>query len=368
MHKKAYNISQSFKYDMNAISIQNLTKTYASGTRALKGVDLQIEKGDFFALLGANGAGKTTIIGILTGLINKTSGTVKIHELDIDSSLDQAKQLVGVVPQEFNFNIFEKVIDIVVTQAGYFGVSRKEALLEAEKILKALNLWSKKDQASRTLSGGMKRRLMIARALVHRPKLLILDEPTAGVDVELRHEMWEYLNELNKSGTTILLTTHYLEEAEQLCKNVAIIKEGEIVKKGSVKQLISSLEKNIYMVTVSKVTISPVINGFDLKMIDENTLEVDLGINQSVGEMVHLLTEKGVQVKDLRPKGNRLEQLFLHIVNQRETSTYLGRFLYYCPQGGSPFHENLDTNPLATSHKSVLIFHYFWSFYRFTGS
>lgn len=303
---------------MNAITIENLTKKYSTGTLALKGVNLQIKKGDFFALLGANGAGKTTIIGILTGLVNKTSGLVKVHEFDLDHDLNRAKQLIGVVPQEFNFNIFEKVEDIVVTQAGYFGVPRQTALKETAYILKALNLWDKRSQPGRALSGGMKRRLMIARALVHRPKLLILDEPTAGVDVELRHEMWDYLSELNKNGTTILLTTHYLEEAEQLCKTVAIIKEGEIVKTGTVKNLVNSLEKQTYVVTVNKLIGQSKIQDFDLKIVDDSTMEVDLGLNQNVTDLVSLLHENGITVKDLKPKGNRLEQLFLNILKTHE--------------------------------------------------
>ncbi len=304
---------------MNAITIENLTKKYSTGTLALKGVNLQVKKGDFFALLGANGAGKTTIIGILTGLINKTSGLVKVHEFDLDHDLNRAKQLIGVVPQEFNFNIFEKVEDIVVTQAGYFGVPRQTALKETAHILKALNLWDKRGQPGRALSGGMKRRLMIARALVHRPKLLILDEPTAGVDVELRHEMWNYLSELNKKGTTILLTTHYLEEAEQLCKTVAIIKEGEIVKTGTVKNLVNSLEKQTYVVTVNKLIGQGKIQDFDLKIVDDSTMEVDLGLNQNVTDLVSLLHENGITVKDLKPKGNRLEQLFLNILKTHDT-------------------------------------------------
>ncbi|MFA5830047.1 MAG: ABC transporter ATP-binding protein [Candidatus Gracilibacteria bacterium] len=304
---------------MNAITIENLTKKYSTGTLALKGVNLQVKKGDFFALLGANGAGKTTIIGILTGLVNKTSGLVKIHEFDLDHDLNRAKQLIGVVPQEFNFNIFEKVEDIVVTQAGYFGVPRQTALKETAHILKALNLWDKRGQPGRALSGGMKRRLMIARALVHRPKLLILDEPTAGVDVELRHEMWNYLSALNKNGTTILLTTHYLEEAEQLCKTVAIIKEGEIVKSGTVKNLVNSLEKQTYVVTVNKLIGQGKIQDFDLKVIDDSTMEVDLGLNQNVTDLVSLLHENGITVKDLKPKGNRLEQLFLNILKTHDT-------------------------------------------------
>lgn len=304
---------------MNAITIENLTKKYSTGTLALKGVNLEVKKGDFFALLGANGAGKTTIIGILTGLINKTSGLVKVHEFDLDHDLNRAKQLIGVVPQEFNFNIFEKVEDIVVTQAGYFGVPRQTALKETAHILKALNLWDKRGQPGRALSGGMKRRLMIARALVHRPKLLILDEPTAGVDVELRHEMWNYLSALNKNGTTILLTTHYLEEAEQLCKTVAIIKEGEIVKTGTVKNLINSLEKQTYVVTVNKLIGQGKIQDFDLKIVDDSTMEVDLGLNQNVTDLVSLLHENGITVKDLKPKGNRLEQLFLNILKTHDT-------------------------------------------------
>ncbi len=299
---------------MNAVTIENLTKKYKSGTMALKGINLEVKKGDFFGLLGANGAGKTTIIGILTGLTNKTSGKVLVHEFDIDQNRNKAKQLIGVVPQEFNFNIFEKVIDIVATQAGYFGVPRAVALKDAEVILKALNLWEKRNQASRTLSGGMKRRLMIARALIHHPQLLILDEPTAGVDVELRHEMWQYLRELNENGTTILLTTHYLEEAEQLCKNIAIIKEGEIVKTGSVKDLIQTLEQQTYVVAVDKVNIDAKIKGFDLKVVDETTLEINLGLKQNVTDLIGLLQNNGMTVKDFKPKGNRLEQLFLHIL------------------------------------------------------
>lgn len=301
-------------FTMNAVEIQNLTKTYESGTKALKGVDLTIKKGDFFALLGANGAGKTTIIGITTGLVNKTDGSVKVFGIDIDKDHNAAKRKMGVVPQEFNFNIFEKVIDIVAQQAGYFGIPRKEALKRAEPILKNLDLWGKKDQPSRALSGGMKRRLMIARALINDPEFLILDEPTAGVDVELRHGMWDYLQQKNKEGTTILLTTHYLEEAEQLCKNVAIIKEGAIVKTGSVKKMIGSLDKQTYVLSVNNFT-DKKVNGYDVKQIDENTIEIDLGMHQTVNDLVSVLNDHGIIVNDLRPKGNRLEQIFLNILN-----------------------------------------------------
>ena len=230
---------------MNAIEIKNLVKTYKGGTKALKGVDLAVAQGDFFALLGANGAGKTTIIGILTGLVNKTSGAVKIFEHDIDRDFESAKRCIGVVPQEFNFNMFENVQDIVVNQAGYFGIDYPQALKDAEEILKRVGLWEKRKSMARTLSGGMKRRLTIARGLIHKPRILILDEPTAGVDVELRIGMWEYLREINKSGTTILLTTHYLEEVEQMCRNCAIIKNGEIVLVDQVSRLIQGqkLEK-----------------------------------------------------------------------------------------------------------------------------
>lgn len=299
---------------MNAISINNLKKTYSNGTHALKGINLEIAEGDFFALLGANGAGKTTVIGILTGLVNKTSGKVSVHGHDIDQHLDKAKEFVGVVPQEFNFNIFEKVIDIVTTQAGYFGIPHREALKEAEVILKALDLWSKKDTVGRALSGGMKRRLMIARGLIHKPRVLILDEPTAGVDVELRHGMWKYLKKLNQEGTTILMTTHYLEEVEQLCKNVAIIKQGEIVKNDSVKNLLASVEKKSYVISVNTMKNHDKIIGYDLKMVDDTTLETDLGMDQSLTELVSSLAQHGIIIKDIRPKGNRIEQLFLNIL------------------------------------------------------
>jgi len=299
---------------MNAITIQKLTKTYQGGTHALKGVDLTIAEGDFFALLGANGAGKTTIIGILTGTVNKTEGKVKIFNTDIDQDFDRAKETVGVVPQEFNFNIFEKVIDIVVTQAGYFGIPRTQAFKDAESILRALELWEKRDEPSRRLSGGMKRRLMIARALIHHPKLLILDEPTAGVDVELRHSMWDYLRDLNQRGTTILLTTHYIEEAEKLCNNVAIIKEGQIVKQDKVKKLIHSLDRKAFILDVDRPHIS--LQGYDITAIDEFTIAVNLTRTQNIATLITELAEANVHVHDIKPSGNRLEELFLEILKK----------------------------------------------------
>lgn len=299
---------------MHAVTIQNLTKVYANGTQALKGINLQIEQGDFFALLGANGAGKTTIIGVLTGIVTKTSGQVKIFEQDIETHHTTAKQMIGVVPQEFNFNMFEKVQDIIVSQAGYFGIERKVALVDSEIILKRLELWEKRDTPSRMLSGGMKRRLMIARALIHHPKLLILDEPTAGVDVELRHGMWEYLRELNRNGTTILLTTHYLEEVEQMCRHAAIIKNGEIIKNDRVRNLLNILDEETYAVTVKHVEPFNRLQEFHPKVIDENTIEVELTKSQSLNDFIAGLAQDGMTVTDLRPKGNRMEKLYLKIL------------------------------------------------------
>lgn len=301
---------------MSAVIITDLVKTYKNGHQALKKVSLNIEQGDFFALLGPNGAGKTTLIGILTGLVNKTAGKVSVFGFDLDMQLDQAKECIGVVPQEFNFNIFEKVFDIVVAQAGYYGIPRKIAEARTEEVLKALELWDKKDVPSRALSGGMKRRLMIARALIHRPRLLILDEPTAGVDVELRRGMWEYLQNLNAQGTTILLTTHYLEEVEQLCRNVAVIKQGELVKVDSVKKVLSSFEKQTFQLTVQPAIPKPQLAHYLINVIDETTWEVDLTMSQSITSLIRELDQSGVEIKDIRAKGNRLENFFLDLVKK----------------------------------------------------
>ncbi len=301
---------------MSAISIENLTKIYRNGTRALKNVSLNVAEGDFFALLGANGAGKTTLINILTCLVNKTSGRVNIFDYDIEAVPEKAKKFVGVVPQEFNFNMFENVEDIITTQAGYFGIERKAALVETEKLLKKVGLWEKRRVPSRMLSGGMKRRLMIARALVHHPQLLILDEPTAGVDVELRHGMWEYLRELNRQGTTILLTTHYLEEVEQMCRNAAIIKNGEIVRNDKVKNLVQLLDKEIFVVTVKEKGRLDHIQGFHPVVVDDNTLEVELTKSQTLNDLMEQFIKSGVIVSDIRPQGHRLEKLFLNILRQ----------------------------------------------------
>lgn len=300
---------------MNAIEIQNLTKIYSDGTHALKGIDLSVEAGDFFALLGANGAGKTTIIGILTSLVNKTSGSVKVFDLNIDTNHTDVKKLIGVVPQEMNFNLFEKVEDIILTEAGYFGIDRKDAMKDCERILKQLELWEKRRTISRSLSGGMKRRLMIARALITRPKLLILDEPTAGVDVELRHSMWKFIRDLNNSGTTILLTTHYLEEVEQLCRHAAMIKDGKIVANNSVRQLTSEIEEETYIFTVHEVKSLDLLRKFSAKAIDKSTFQVDIKKDEKIAEVLSLTAQLDMDIIDIRPLGNRMEKLFLKLLN-----------------------------------------------------
>lgn len=297
---------------MHAIEIHGLKKTYANETVALRGVDLTVSAGEFFALLGANGAGKTTIIGILTALINKSGGHALIFGHDIEQRADEAKRLIGVVPQEFNFSIFEKVIDIIISQAGYYGVPKKEAMHRAEKILQALELWDKRDQVSRTLSGGMKRRLMIARALIHHPKLLILDEPTAGVDVELRRGMWDYLRRLNAEGMTILMTTHYLEEVEELCERAAIIKQGTIIKEDSVKNLMRGLEHHTFLVNATRAP--SMIPGYTIRPVDADTFEVDFGKEHTITDLVNELAKQNIAISDIQPKNNRLEQLYLSLM------------------------------------------------------
>lgn len=305
----------------NAIMIKDLKKIYSNGVVALNGIDLEIKDGDFFALLGPNGAGKSTTIGILCSLVNKTSGEVKIFGYDLDTQLEDAKRMLGVVPQEFNFGIFEKVMDIVVNQAGYYGVPRKLAKQRAEKYLKQLGLWEKKDDPARMLSGGMKRRLMIARALVHEPKILILDEPTAGVDIELRRSMWDFVVGLNKAGTTIILTTHYLEEAEELCKNIAIIDKGDIVVNTSMKKLLSKLDVETIVLDIQRpIQKLPEIRGYDVRLRDETTLEVDIKKDEPINDLFTRLKEKGIEVVSMRNKRNRLEELFVKLVGRKDVS------------------------------------------------
>ncbi|HAZ0788948.1 TPA: ABC transporter ATP-binding protein [Enterococcus faecium] len=300
----------------NALEINNLKKVYGSGVEALRGIDLSVKEGDFYALLGPNGAGKSTTIGIITSLVNKTSGKVNVFGYDLDTDLVRAKQQIGLVPQEFNFNPFETVQQIVVNQAGYYGVSRKEAMKRSEKYLKQSNLWEKRNVRARMLSGGMKRRLMIARALMHEPRLLILDEPTAGVDIELRREMWEFLRELNENGTTIILTTHYLEETEMLCRNIGIIQSGELIENTSMKELLSKLQFETFIFDLAPYETKPVIEGYACTFEDEQTIAVEVERNQGVNGIFDQLTRQGIKVLSMRNKSNRLEELFLKITEE----------------------------------------------------
>ncbi len=301
---------------MHAIQVEDLTKVYANDTLALEKVNLTINAGDFFALLGANGAGKTTMIGIITGIVMKTKGKVHIFQYDIDRNFAEARKMIGVVPQEFNFNIFEKAQDILITQAGYFGIDRSEAIKRSEVVLKQLGLWEKRNEVSRNLSGGMKRRLMISRALVHNPKLLILDEPTAGVDVELRHGMWDYLRKLNEQGVTILLTTHYLEEVEQMCRYAAIIKNGQIIKHDKVSSLVQLLEMEAYEFTVKDMHGLDKIKKYHPSVRDANVFEVELHRNNELNDFICQVHKVGMEIIDIRPKGYRLEKLFLNIMRE----------------------------------------------------
>jgi len=295
-----------------ALEIKDLKKVYNDGFEALKGINLTVKNGDFFALLGANGAGKSTTLGIVSSLINITSGDVKVFGKSLDKHRDDVKRKVGVVPQEFNFSSFEKVHDIITQQAGYYGLSKKVAHENTEKYLKKLELWDKRDSQARFLSGGMKRRLMIARALVHEPDLLILDEPTAGVDIEIRRTMWDFLIELNKQGKTIILTTHYLEEAETLCENIAIIKQGEIIVDTSMRELLSRLDKSTFVFDLEQsVKDEDLLENMTLTQ--DNQLEVEIKKGHSLNEVMQFLVNKNIHVQSVRPKTNRLEELFVHL-------------------------------------------------------
>ena len=300
-----------------ALEITDLKKTYPGGVEALKGISFSVNEGDFYALLGPNGAGKSSTIGIIGSLVTKSSGKVKIFDIDVDGNAEQAKMMLGVVSQEINFSQFEKVLDIVVTQAGFYGIPKSEALPRVESILKRLGLWDKKDVQARTLSGGYKRRLMIAKELVHEPKLLILDEPTAGVDIELRREMWTFLKEINENGTTIILTTHYLEEAEQLCRNIGIIDGGKIVTNTGMKDLLGSLNVQGFVFDLeAPLNEAPKIEGFPLKLEDPLTLIAAVSKDRSINSLFGMLTEKGIKVKSMRNEANRLEELFIEMVKK----------------------------------------------------
>lgn len=300
-----------------ALSIRGLVKTYDNGFSALKGIDLEVAQGDFFALLGPNGAGKSTTIGIICSLVRKTAGKVVVFGKDIDTDFPGAKREIGIVPQEFNFSQFEKVFDIVVNEAGYYGLPRKLAAQRAEKYLRQLGLWEKRNDAARMLSGGMKRRLMIARALVHEPRLLILDEPTAGVDIELRRSMWTFLRDINERGTTIILTTHYLEEAESLCRNIAIIDSGKIIENTSVRALLKRLHKEKFILDTRDVVPAGLdLSRFDGRVIDEHTLEVEIEKGESLNDLFADLTAQGVGITSMRNKANRLEELFVGLLSR----------------------------------------------------
>ena len=302
-----------------ALEITDLKKTYDSGAVALKGITLAVAEGDFFALLGPNGAGKSSTIGIIASLVTKSAGKVKIFDIDTDEDFPEAKRLLGVVSQEINFSNFEKVLDIVVTQAGFYGIPLNDANKKAEITLKRLGLWEKRNEQARTLSGGFKRRLMIAKALIHEPKLLILDEPTAGVDIELRREMWEFLKEINASGTTIILTTHYLEEAEQLCKNIAIIDHGELVENTTMKALLSRLDVQGFVLDINQsLEVPPSIPDFEISLEDATTLNVAINKDQSINDLFNHLSAKGILVSSMRNQSNRLEEMFIEMVKKSE--------------------------------------------------
>ena len=303
---------------MHALSVRGLVKTYQNGVQALKGVDLSVEQGDFFAMLGPNGAGKSTLIGIVTSLVNKTAGQVSVFGHDLDTDLEAAKACIGVVPQELNLNLFETPETIVVNQAGFYGIPRKLARERAEKYLTKLSLWDRRDRMARSLSGGMKRRLMIARALVHEPRLLILDEPTAGVDIEIRRSMWEFLREINARGTTIILTTHYLEEAESLCRNIAIIDQGAIVERDRMANLLRRLQTETFVLNLrAPLAAAPQLPAFTLTRIDEHTLEAELSKEQNLNALFTELSSRGIEVVSMRNKVNRLEEVFMRLVEAR---------------------------------------------------
>jgi ABC-2 type transport system ATP-binding protein len=302
---------------MNALSVRGLTKTYRNGVQALKGVDLDVEQGDFFALLGPNGAGKTTLIGIATSLVSKSAGSLAIFGYDIDRDLEAAKACVGVVPQEINFNMFESPQTILINQAGFYGIERDVARQRAENYLKQLQLWDKRNNMSRSLSGGMKRRLMIARALMNEPRLLILDEPTAGVDIEIRRSMWDFLRGINERGTTIILTTHYLEEAETLCRNIAIIDGGLIAERDRMSRLLLKLHIETFVLTLRNgLAVAPVLEGYATTLVDDHTLEIEVSKEQNLNEIFSRLSALGIEVLSMRNKVNRLEEIFMRLVDK----------------------------------------------------
>ncbi len=307
---------------MKALSIRKLQKTYANGNQALKGIDLTVETGDFYALLGPNGAGKTTAIGIISSLVNKTGGEVEIFGHSIDTDLEAAKSCIGLVPQEINLNLWDSVGNIVTNQAGYYGIGGKHARQRVEKYLRALRLWDRRGDIARTLSGGMKRRLMIARALVHQPKLLILDEPTAGVDIEIRRWMWNFLKEINDAGTTIILTTHYLEEAESLCRHIAIIDEGNIIEDAKMSTVLRKLQREVFVLSLAnELSVAPELDGFETRLRNDCEIEVEKGPERDINNLFQQLDAKNIKVVSLRNKANRLEELFMRLVENKHSAS-----------------------------------------------
>tara|TARA_X000000368_G_scaffold152827_2_gene120467 strand:- start:4494 stop:5420 length:927 start_codon:yes stop_codon:yes gene_type:complete len=308
---------------MKALSIKNLTKIYSNGFKALDGIDLTVNAGDFYSLLGPNGAGKTTAIAIVCSLVNKTMGNIRVFDHDIETRLEEAKMSIGMVPQEVNFNTFDTPINIVVNQAGYYGIERNIALKRAKEYLGELRLWEKRNDNARSLSGGMKRRLMIARALIHQPKLLILDEPTAGVDIEIRRSMWKFLRSINNNGTTIILTTHYLEEAESLCRNVAIIDDGKIIQDTSMNSLLRQLKQETFILSVeNELTTKPKLGDFECNLLDSQNLEVIIDSNHGINELFELLNSQNIKINSMRNKSNRLEELFLKVVDNKKKHSH----------------------------------------------
>ncbi len=303
---------------MYALELRQLRKTYPSGVEALRGIDLTVKQGDFFALLGPNGAGKTTAIGIITSLVNKTAGNVSVFGYNLDRQREAAKACIGVVPQEFNLNVFEKCGNILINQAGYYGVPRSVARRRAEKYLKALHLWDRRDQMSRTLSGGMKRRLMIARALIHQPRLLILDEPTAGVDIEIRRSMWDLMTRINEDGMTIILTTHYLHEAESFCRNIAIIDEGRIIENDTMVNVVRKLKREVFVLTLEEsLQRAPDLPGYQVQLRNEHEIEVEVEQEQGLNALFRVISDRALHVASMRTKSNRLEELFLRLVDDK---------------------------------------------------
>ncbi len=329
---------------MNALSVRGLTKTYRNGVPALRGIDLDVERGDFFALLGPNGAGKTTLIGIITSLVNKSGGSANVFGHDIDRELEAAKACIGIVPQEINFNMFETPFTIVVNQAGFYGIPRAVARLRAEKYLRQLQLWDKRTSMSRGLSGGMKRRLMIARALMHEPRLLILDEPTAGVDIEIRRSMWDFLREINARGTTIILTTHYLEEAETLCRNIAIINDGRIVERDRMSSLLRRLHVETFVLNLrAPLAVAPPLPGYVTTLVDDHTLEVEVSKEENLNDIFARLSALGIEVLSMRNKVNRLEEIFMRLVEGRAATSDAVRNGGALPAAATRSQERVET-------------------------